>query len=155
MRKTAVASNVGEEDLAISTTKAFYQSYVWTEQTRQIFPLIECHQDLHYIIAAKNQRIFVLEPPLLFPSHRDFMASTLPQFNWLPLRAYLFRLPLLTRVTICLIFAIWIIGVQSVWDMRQWGSLIPSEVGLTSSKLYLPRSSTSFSIPTLYLFRCL
>ena len=89
---------------------------------------------------------------LSLPSCSAFMASTPPQFNLLPLRAYLFRLPLLTRASICLIFAIWILGVQSVWDMRQWGSLIPSEVGLTSSTLQLPRSSSLYC--PCRVFRC-
>jgi hypothetical protein len=48
--------------------------------------------------------------------------------NTVRARSYIFRLPLFTRVIIFVIFSFWAASVQSVWDLRKWGALIPSEV---------------------------
>ena len=61
------------------------------------------------------------------------MAPTLPQFNPARLRAYVFRLPLFTRIVILLIILFWILGFQTAWDVAQWGALVPSQVSLSTS----------------------
>ncbi|KAL5323432.1 hypothetical protein ACEPPN_007968 [Leptodophora sp. 'Broadleaf-Isolate-01'] len=60
------------------------------------------------------------------------MAPSLPQFSAARMRSYIFRLPLFTRGIILVIVLLWIAGMQSVWDVQKWGSLIPEEIGLSS-----------------------
>lgn len=62
------------------------------------------------------------------------MAPTLPSFSPARLRSYLFRLPLFTRVVLLLIVFFWILELQSVWNVVQWGALIPNEINLGTSK---------------------
>lgn len=50
--------------------------------------------------------------------------------NTVRIRSYLFRLPLFTRFALILIVLLWALGLQTIWDLRKWGSLIPSEVSL-------------------------
>lgn len=60
-------------------------------------------------------------------------ASTLPAlpaFNPARLRSYLLRLPLFTRGIIVAIIFFWLLELQTVWSVTQWGSLIPKEIGL-------------------------
>ncbi|KAI3319029.1 rhomboid family protein [Xylariaceae sp. AK1471] len=47
-------------------------------------------------------------------------------------RSYIFRLPLFTRVMLVVMVAFGLAGLQSVWDIKQWGSLIPNEIGITT-----------------------
>ncbi|KAF2660691.1 hypothetical protein K491DRAFT_688132 [Lophiostoma macrostomum CBS 122681] len=54
------------------------------------------------------------------------MAS-LPQFNPLRLRSYIFRLPLCTRVLIAAIVALWVATIPFSW-LKEWGSLEPDKV---------------------------
>ncbi|OBR05210.1 Rhomboid family protein [Colletotrichum higginsianum IMI 349063] len=61
------------------------------------------------------------------------MAPNVTSFNALRARTYLFRLPLFTRIVNLVIIAAWIAGVQSAWDIRQWGALIPDQLSFTSS----------------------
>ena len=61
------------------------------------------------------------------------MAPTLPQLNPARLRSYVLRLPLFTRITLLLILIFWIMGLQSRFDLVQWGSLIPETVGFSTS----------------------
>jgi hypothetical protein len=35
------------------------------------------------------------------------------------------------------IVLLWLISIQSVWDVQQWGELIPTEIGITTSELFL------------------
>ncbi|KIV96354.1 hypothetical protein PV10_00235 [Exophiala mesophila] len=53
-------------------------------------------------------------------------------FNLARIRTYVFRLPLFTRLILFAIIAFWILELQTVWSVIQWGSLIPKEVGLSS-----------------------
>ncbi|KAH9904566.1 Gaa1-like protein [Xylariomycetidae sp. FL2044] len=55
---------------------------------------------------------------------------TVQSFSALRARSYIFRLPLFTRCIILIIVAFWLVGIQSVWDLRQWGALIPNEIGI-------------------------
>lgn len=55
-------------------------------------------------------------------------------FSTLRARSYVFRLPLFTRCISFLIVALWVVGVQSVWDLRQWGALIPDEFNFQTGK---------------------
>ncbi|KAI0165083.1 hypothetical protein GGR52DRAFT_557420 [Hypoxylon sp. FL1284] len=47
-------------------------------------------------------------------------------------RSYGFRLPLFTRAMIVIMIAFWLAGLQSVWDVRQWGALIPDELSIST-----------------------
>ncbi|KAK5190603.1 Glycosyl phosphatidyl inositol protein transamidase complex subunit [Exophiala xenobiotica] len=51
-------------------------------------------------------------------------------FNPTRLRSYIFRLPLFTRLIVLAIVAFWLLELQTVWSVIQWGSLIPKEIGL-------------------------
>ncbi|OTA99945.1 hypothetical protein M426DRAFT_324683 [Hypoxylon sp. CI-4A] len=57
---------------------------------------------------------------------------TVQGFSTLRARSYVFRLPLFTRAMIGVMVAFWLAGLQSVWDTRQWGALIPDEFGITT-----------------------
>lgn len=46
------------------------------------------------------------------------------------IRSYLLRLPLFTRGVILAILFFWILELQTVWSVIQWGALIPQEIGL-------------------------
>lgn len=61
------------------------------------------------------------------------MAPSLPQFSAARMRSYLFRLPLFTRAIILVITILWIVSYQSLWDVKQWGSLIPDEISISTS----------------------
>ena len=61
------------------------------------------------------------------------MDPSLPQFSAGRARSYVLRLPLFTRVIVLVIITLWLVGIQSVWDVVQWGALIPDEIGLGSS----------------------
>ncbi|OAX83142.1 hypothetical protein ACJ72_02502 [Emergomyces africanus] len=62
------------------------------------------------------------------------MANPFPPLPFNPgrLRSYILRLPLFTRVVLLLIAVFWVLGIQPLWDVAQWGALIPNEVGLAS-----------------------
>ncbi|KAF7874463.1 uncharacterized protein EAF02_008440 [Botrytis sinoallii] len=60
------------------------------------------------------------------------MAITLPQFGATRLRSYILRLPLFTRCIIAIIFILWLVSLQSAWDLQKWGGLYPNEIGLQS-----------------------
>jgi membrane associated rhomboid family serine protease len=55
-------------------------------------------------------------------------------FSTLRARSYVFRLPLFTRAMILIIVLLWLAGIQSVWDLRQWGSLIPDQISITTGE---------------------
>ncbi|GKT39898.1 rhomboid-like protein 19 [Colletotrichum spaethianum] len=61
------------------------------------------------------------------------MAPNVTSFSTLRARTYIFRLPLFTRIVLLIIVVAWIAGVQSAWDIRQWGALIPDQLSFTSS----------------------
>lgn len=60
--------------------------------------------------------------------------SALPAFslNISALRSYLLRLPLFTRAVLLIIVAFWLLELQSVWDVVQWGALIPDEISIAA-----------------------
>lgn len=49
-------------------------------------------------------------------------------FSTLRARSYVFRLPLFTRLMVLAIVVLWLAGIQSAWDLRKWGALIPDEM---------------------------
>ncbi|KAK3690031.1 hypothetical protein B0T22DRAFT_375671 [Podospora appendiculata] len=60
-------------------------------------------------------------------------TPTIASFNTQRARAYLFRLPLFTRACIVAILAFWVLSIpSSMWDLQQWGALIPNEMGLAT-----------------------
>ncbi|KAL8840236.1 MAG: hypothetical protein Q9170_001443 [Blastenia crenularia] len=60
------------------------------------------------------------------------MAPTLPSLDIRRLRSYVFRLPLFTRIVLVLIALFWILELQKVWNVVQWGALIPKEINLAT-----------------------
>lgn len=62
------------------------------------------------------------------------MAPTLPSLDVRRLRSYIFRLPLFTRVILVFIAIFWILELQQVWNVIQWGALIPQEINLATSR---------------------
>lgn len=54
-------------------------------------------------------------------------------FNPSRVRSYILRLPLFTRLVLLAILAFWILELQTIWSVVQWGSLTPDEIGLGSS----------------------
>ncbi len=60
-------------------------------------------------------------------------SLTAPSFlNTHRVRSFASRLPLFTRLVLVGIVAAWIVGVQSVWDLRAWGALVPDQTGITT-----------------------
>ncbi|KAH8887060.1 rhomboid family protein [Thozetella sp. PMI_491] len=59
-------------------------------------------------------------------------SPAVSSFSTLRARSYLFRLPLFTRAVLVAIVVFWALGVQSVWDLRAWGALIPDKTGITT-----------------------
>ncbi|KAJ0420192.1 Gaa1-like protein [Aspergillus carlsbadensis] len=53
-------------------------------------------------------------------------------FNPSRVRSYLLRLPLFTRLVVLVIILFWLLELQTVWSVVQWGSLIPDEIGLST-----------------------
>ncbi|KAL4944871.1 hypothetical protein BDV06DRAFT_219928 [Aspergillus oleicola] len=49
-------------------------------------------------------------------------------FNPSRVRSYLLRLPLFTRLVILAIIVFWLLELQTVWSVVQWGSVIPDEM---------------------------
>lgn len=68
------------------------------------------------------------DPPL----YRTTSAYHVPVPNPARMRTYLFRLPLFTRLMLLAIFGLWLLELQTVWSVIEWGSLIPKEVGFGS-----------------------
>ncbi|KAE8150431.1 Gaa1-domain-containing protein [Aspergillus avenaceus] len=53
-------------------------------------------------------------------------------FNPSRVRSYLLRLPLFTRLVLLAIVVFWLLELQTVWSVVQWGSLTPDEIGFGS-----------------------
>ncbi|KAL8943280.1 MAG: hypothetical protein Q9216_001191 [Gyalolechia sp. 2 TL-2023] len=58
------------------------------------------------------------------------MAPTLPSLDVRRLRSYIFRLPLFTRIVLVFVSLFWILELPQIWDVVQWGALVPKEVHL-------------------------
>ncbi|OXV08543.1 hypothetical protein Egran_03696 [Elaphomyces granulatus] len=63
-------------------------------------------------------------------------------FNPTRLRSYILRLPLFTRVTLLIIFAFWLLELQTVWSVVNWGALVPNEIGIGGNKCLVYRLNT-------------
>ncbi|RAL03794.1 Gaa1-domain-containing protein [Aspergillus ibericus CBS 121593] len=50
-------------------------------------------------------------------------------FNPSRVRSYVLRLPLFTRLVLLAILVFWLLELQTMWSVVQWGSVIPDEVG--------------------------
>ncbi|KAF4225341.1 hypothetical protein CNMCM6805_008586 [Aspergillus fumigatiaffinis] len=53
-------------------------------------------------------------------------------FNPTRVRSYVLRLPLFTRLVLLIILAFWLLELQTIWSVVQWGSLTPNEIGIGS-----------------------
>ncbi|RAH74780.1 GPI-anchor transamidase subunit GAA1 [Aspergillus aculeatinus CBS 121060] len=51
-------------------------------------------------------------------------------FNPSRVRSYILRLPLFTRLVLLAIIVFWLLELQTVWSVKQWGSLIPEEINI-------------------------
>ena len=65
------------------------------------------------------------------------MARTTYGFSTLRARSYVFRLPLFTRMMLAAIVLFELIGLQSAWNVRNWGALIPDQMNFATRKLAL------------------
>lgn len=54
-------------------------------------------------------------------------------FNPARVRSYILRIPLFTRLVLLATIAFWVLELQTLWSVVQWGSLAPDEIGLGSS----------------------
>lgn len=54
-------------------------------------------------------------------------------FNPSRVRSYVLRLPLFTRLVLLAIIVFWLLELQTIWSVVQWGSVIPEEVGFGTS----------------------
>ena len=52
------------------------------------------------------------------------------------IRTYLLRLPLFTRFTVLAVLLFWILELQTVWSVIEWGSITPSKIGPLSGGMY-------------------
>ncbi|KAH7322974.1 rhomboid family protein [Stachybotrys elegans] len=59
--------------------------------------------------------------------------SNVRSINTVRARSYLIRLPLFTRAIVLVIVFFWALSLQSVWDVRYWGALIPDQISFTSA----------------------
>jgi GPI-anchor transamidase subunit GAA1 len=70
------------------------------------------------------------------PTNRGFSLPSLTALNPTRTRTYLLRLPLYTRLSALAIVALYILELQTVWSVIEWGSLKPSAIGLFSGGMY-------------------
>lgn len=57
-------------------------------------------------------------------------------FNPGRVRSYLVRLPLFTRLVLLVILAFWLLELQTIWSVVEWGALIPDKINLGTSMRY-------------------
>ncbi|KAI0016362.1 Gaa1-like protein [Xylariomycetidae sp. FL0641] len=55
---------------------------------------------------------------------------TVQGFSTARARSYVLRLPLFTRAIILVIVAFWLASLPSIWDLQNWGALIPNELNI-------------------------
>lgn len=55
-------------------------------------------------------------------------------FSTVRARSYVFRLPLFTRAIVVVISIFWILTLPGLWDVQEWGALVPDKVSFTSGK---------------------
>ena len=75
-----------------------------------------------------------MPPPTTIDSYRLSLPTAL--FNPSRIRSYLFRLPLFTRFVILATLLFWVLELQTVWSVIEWGSLQPSKIGPLSGGMY-------------------
>jgi GPI-anchor transamidase subunit GAA1 len=57
-------------------------------------------------------------------------------FNPNRVRSYILRLPLFTRGVILAVLVFWMLELQTVWSVIEWGSLKPSQIGIFTGGMY-------------------
>jgi GPI-anchor transamidase subunit GAA1 len=57
-------------------------------------------------------------------------------FNPNRIRSYILRLPLFTRGIILVVLVFWVLELQTVWSVIDWGSLKPSQIGIFTGGMY-------------------
>jgi hypothetical protein len=80
------------------------------------------------------------------------MAPSLPQFNPMRLRSYIFRLPLCTRVLVAAILGLWIATIPFPW-LREFGRLEPAKMDFTQSTWISCKRSEEGDVRSLGVFR--
>lgn len=58
-------------------------------------------------------------------------------FSALRARAYVFRLPLFTRLVLAAVVLFAVVGAQAWWDVRAWGALVPREMGFATRRCFV------------------
>ncbi|KAK5957618.1 Glycosyl phosphatidyl inositol protein transamidase complex subunit [Knufia fluminis] len=64
--------------------------------------------------------------------NRQTSSIKVPIPNPARIRSYLFRLPLFTRIILFVILGLWILELQTVWSVIDWGALVPDKVSFGS-----------------------
>ena len=59
---------------------------------------------------------------------------SIQSFSTVRARSYVLRLPLFTRALVVVVAAFWVAGLLPLWDLRQWGALIPDQMNLFTSQ---------------------
>jgi glycosylphosphatidylinositol transamidase len=77
--------------------------------------------------------------------------ATIPRLNVVRLRSYASRLSLFTRLVIGLVALLWLVSLQHVWDVRQWGALIPNKIAISTCSSFTRVFSLSGSMLTPHL----
>ncbi|RMD39332.1 hypothetical protein DV735_g5791, partial [Chaetothyriales sp. CBS 134920] len=68
------------------------------------------------------------------------------------IRSYLLRLPLFTRFVLLAATVFWLLELQTVWSVIEWGSLQPSKIGILTGGLYRLNSFAFIHLGFFHLF---
>lgn len=69
-------------------------------------------------------------------------------FSTLRARSYVLRLPLFTRGLVVVITAFYFAGLLPLWDLRQWGALIPDQMNIFTCQYHSP----ALPVPSLLIW---
>lgn len=82
--------------------------------------------------ASANSRATGLLSRLPYSFPTAMATPNVSSFSTVRARSYVFRLPLFTRAIMLVMALFWLLELQSVWDIKEWGALIPDKTGITT-----------------------
>lgn len=65
----------------------------------------------------------------------DIAMPTIQVISINRVRSYILRLPLFTRAIILIITLFWLFSLPGVWDIQDWGSLIPNRLSVSAGSV--------------------
>ncbi|RMZ82260.1 hypothetical protein DV738_g1904, partial [Chaetothyriales sp. CBS 135597] len=68
------------------------------------------------------------------------------------IRSYLLRLPLFTRFVLLVATVFWLLELQTVWSVIEWGSLQPSKIGIFTGGMYRLNTFAFIHLGFFHLF---